>query len=460
MTELLDLPVELLTAILGLLRLQAVASLAKTNKPLSSISNPFLYQQDASGEDPKALRWAAEHGQMVTLRTAVGVIGDVNFPDREERTALHYTAYCYNETVDEIVNYLVKSNASLTATCKGRTALELACINQNFRSAMALIKAGAELTDGLLAICVSSIKAKSAGGLVPDEATEGFARLQESLISRLIGMEVPIDWIRNGQTALMRAVSDGELSTVELLLQLGANVNSTGDNDTTPLMCAVYSRKGQCVELLVTAGADVNLKMKGGVSALFFLPPSEVSQHTARIWARLLRHGSNIEEDYWYAKYSHISIFELAIYEALKGNYLPLDLIAEHSQCVTELSIKRVLRLLDKAQYNAPRFLECGRIRIDDEWLISLREMETGCTLQDLRRSIVTYTTNERAGAMTIKAMAEAAHQLKFSEVIAQPKVEKGTVLQPESNSVSHFDSLCFGYRAHIGNALEPLGPS
>lgn len=68
----------------------------------------------------------------------------------------------------------------------------------------------------------------------------------------------------------MRSISNDEPSTVELLLQLGANVNSTGGNDTTPLMCAVYSRKGQCIEMLVTAGADVNLKMEGGVSAMFF----------------------------------------------------------------------------------------------------------------------------------------------------------------------------------------------
>jgi hypothetical protein len=105
---------------------------------------------------------------------------------------------------------------------------------------------GAELTDGLLAICVSSIKAKSAGGLVPDEVTEISARLHEALISKLIEMEVPINWIGDGQTALMRSVSDGGPSTVELLFQLGANVNSTGGNDTTPLMCVVYSRKGQC----------------------------------------------------------------------------------------------------------------------------------------------------------------------------------------------------------------------
>ncbi|KAL5344828.1 hypothetical protein ACLOAV_010225 [Pseudogymnoascus australis] len=394
MAKLLDLPVELVRAILGFLRLQGVATLASTNKKLHSISNPFLYQQDANGQTPRALRWAAEHGQMATFQTAVEVIGDVNISDQEERTALHFTAYCYSKTVDEMINYLVKSNAFLNATSYSRTALELACENQNFRSAMALINAGAELTDGLLAICVSSIRAKSAGGLVPDEVTEESARLQKTLIMKLIKMEVSINWIYERQTALMRAVSYGEPSTVELLLQLGANVNSSGGNDTTPLMCAVYSREGQCVEMLVTAGADVNLKMEGGVSAMFFLPPSEISQCTARIWVLLLRHGSNIEEDFWYAKYGHISIFELAIYEALQGKCLPLDLIVEHSKNVSGLSIRRMLRLLEKAEYNPPRFLECGSIWIEYDWLTSSKEMETGCTLQDLQRLIKDSSEN------------------------------------------------------------------
>ncbi|KFY26176.1 hypothetical protein V491_01405 [Pseudogymnoascus sp. VKM F-3775] len=139
MTKLLGLPVELVTAILGFLRLQGIASLASTNKQLHSISNPVLFQQGANGKHPRALRWGAEYGQMVTFQTVVEAIGDVY---QKEGTALHCTAYCYTKTVDEL----------------------------------------------------------------------------------LIEMEVPIIWIGDGQTALMRAVSDGEPSTVELLLQQGANV--------------------------------------------------------------------------------------------------------------------------------------------------------------------------------------------------------------------------------------------
>lgn len=100
--------------------------------------------------------------------------------DEDKKTALHYTAYCYHETLDEMVNYLVKLKAFLNATCFCETALGLACKIQNLRCAMALINAGAELTDGLLVICVSSIKAKNQVGGVPDEAMDESARLQEA----------------------------------------------------------------------------------------------------------------------------------------------------------------------------------------------------------------------------------------------------------------------------------------
>lgn len=182
MTNLSALPVELVRNILELLGLRGVATLASTTKRLHSISNPFLYQQDAIGDNPWALRWAAEHGQMVTFQKALKVIEDVNFADEGDRTPLHFMAYCYNETVVKMLEYLVQSNAVLDAdSCYG-TPLELACKNQNFRFAMALIKAGAELTDGLLASCVSSIKAKRAGKLGPDEVREESFRFQKALI--------------------------------------------------------------------------------------------------------------------------------------------------------------------------------------------------------------------------------------------------------------------------------------
>ena len=389
MANISALSTEVIFIIFEFLEPQEVATFAAISKHFYGITDPFLYQQDTNGKNPKALRWAAGQGQMVTFQKALKASEDINVPDSEGKIPLHYTTYCYDEVVDKMVQHLVDSGALLDASSKRGTPLELACENQNFRAAIALINAGAEFTDDLLATCVSSIKVKSAGGLVPDETREHSICLQGTLISKLIYMGLCIDWRppdEDGETALMRAVCDGEPSMVRLLLGLGAKANSPGGNDTTSLMCAVQNRKAHCVSMLIDAGTDVNLLDRDGVSAIYFLSPSEISEDTAYIWTLLLRQGSIIETHNWYPEYGAISIFELAVYEALQDRCLPLDLIIENSKKVSEISIWRVQNSLGKACYNPPRFLEC--LKADDKWLIFSREMETELTLQSLQQLI------------------------------------------------------------------------
>ena len=360
---LLELPAELLETILSFSGPQELVMVAASNKHLNKIAIPFLYRQDAKGEYSRALRWAVKYGLMVTFNNAAKALKDVSedvsnkvdIADMEGKTPLHYAAYCHGNVVDDMVEHLVKLGAFLDAEYNGAvgTPLELACENQNFRAAMALIKAGAKLVDGLLAICVSSIKAKSAGGLVPEES----ACFQKPLILELVKRGASINWWppsdENGQTALMRAVCNGEVSTVQLLLKLGAGVNSPGGNNTTPLMCAVQSRRVRCVKILLEAGADTNLLDKEGVLAAYDLPLGEIDRDTADIWTLLLRQGSNIWEEFWYPEYDGFcSILELAIYEALQGKCLVFDLIVEHTKPARKCSLENILKLLENDGFN------------------------------------------------------------------------------------------------------------
>ncbi len=68
------------------------------------------------------------------------------------------------------------------------------------------------------------------------------------------GWYVPVD-----RTPLMLAASDGSLSTVRVLLDHGADVN-TGVNawSSTPLMCAVEGGNPAVVRLLIARGAHLN----------------------------------------------------------------------------------------------------------------------------------------------------------------------------------------------------------
>lgn len=369
-----------------------VAALARVSKSLHSIANPLLYRQDHTHEKPKALRWAAERGQMNTYRKALSAWEDVSAPNMEDMMALHYTTYCYKEVVNEMITYLVDTGAYLEVGYHDAigTPLELACENQNFRAAIALSRAGAKLTEGLLTGCVSSIKTKDAGGCVPNEHVEESAVLQRILIAELVQRGARLNWHpfgEEGQTALMRAVCEGEVSTVRLLLDLGANVNSRGGHDRTALMCAVESRKTQCVEMLIEAGADVKLLDRDGASALYSLPPQEINEDVAKIWVSFLEQSFDIEEDTWYAEYGHVSMFELAVYEALQGRYLSLGLIVEHSKGVERFSMWKVMKALDEAEYNPGHFLKQLDAELVD-WGLPWGERESETTLRDLQLRI------------------------------------------------------------------------
>ena len=62
--------------------------------------------------------------------------------------------------------------------------------------------------------------------------------------------------IRNN--ALILAASRGHRSSVRLLIEAGADVNTRRRDGYTALMCAAENGHDDCVEVLIRAGADVN----------------------------------------------------------------------------------------------------------------------------------------------------------------------------------------------------------
>ncbi len=75
-----------------------------------------------------------------------------------------------------------------------------------------------------------------------------------------------------GMTVLERAVSQGSVETVKLLIENGADVNAENYSGKTPLMYAATSLKGEdsviITELLIENGADVNAVDNFGQTAL------------------------------------------------------------------------------------------------------------------------------------------------------------------------------------------------
>lgn len=69
---------------------------------------------------------------------------------------------------------------------------------------------------------------------------------------------------RHEGTALLLAAMYGHESTVQCLLDMGADVNAQNHSDHTPLHAAAYNGNVEVVELLLGYGANPNLKDKDG----------------------------------------------------------------------------------------------------------------------------------------------------------------------------------------------------
>jgi ankyrin repeat protein len=107
---------------------------------------------------------------------------------------------------------------------------------------------------------------------------------------------VIIDMI-NGKASLnkslMTAVDNGQIDTVKVLLDKGANINVVDNNGLTLLMYAAKSGSADMAKLLLSRGAKINVKCKmKGYSAIMFATMFGTGE-TVQV---LLDHGANINE--------------------------------------------------------------------------------------------------------------------------------------------------------------------
>ncbi|CVL08188.1 uncharacterized protein FMAN_14167 [Fusarium mangiferae] len=277
------------------------------------------------------------------------------------RTLLHLTTDCYDETVDSMVKYLIDKNANQEAVDEfGTTPLDLACKQQNFRCAIALIKKGACVNDDQLHVFISGLKTKSRDGLIPDELQ--FGHLRRQLFSMIISENRRVlTNLDDGHTPLMRAAYDGETSTVQLLLESTTDVDYCGHENETALMRAVDGKNADCVELLINCGADVNLPDVDGQSAACRLPVDSFDPRWSRIWVLFLERGCDLVSTYWKPDVgTAVSFLQHAVYQALKGDDLLLDLIVRHGTAIGLLEIDEVSEALETVNYDPQRFVKHG----------------------------------------------------------------------------------------------------
>ncbi len=88
-------------------------------------------------------------------------------------------------------------------------------------------------------------------------------------------------------TPLVNAVENGNLKIVDFLIKHGANVDAQG-NVLNALGCASWNGHKEIVELLIKNGADVNFKDGGG-----FTPLHDAARSEVEITKILLEHGAD-----------------------------------------------------------------------------------------------------------------------------------------------------------------------
>ena len=180
---------------------------------------------------------AVMKGDGAALRALLQQKADVNAPQPDGATALHWAVYREDAAA---VDLLIKAGANARVKNReGATPLSLACINGNAAIAATLLTSGADVNERL----------------------------------------------PNGETALMMAARTGAVDVIALLLDRGADVNAKeGLRGTTALMWAAAQSHPAAVKLLIERGADVGMRSSAapkGRSAYLAPTPSERARQVA-----------------------------------------------------------------------------------------------------------------------------------------------------------------------------------
>ncbi|HTD66353.1 MAG TPA: ankyrin repeat domain-containing protein [Candidatus Limnocylindria bacterium] len=191
---------------------------------------------------------AAEKSDRAAIRTLLKQHADVNAPQADGMTALHWAA---QRDDLEMAKALVEAKANANATNRyGVTPLSLACQNGNASIVELLLAQGADPNTTL----------RGGETVLMTAARTGKAGPVNALLKRGAGVNATE---RRGQTALMWAAADGHTEVVELLIKAGADIHAMlPDSGFTPFFFAARNGRTEVVRALLKAGIDVNEGME------------------------------------------------------------------------------------------------------------------------------------------------------------------------------------------------------
>lgn len=232
---------------------------------------------------PTGLAWAqtrvvdaARDGNRAAVRRLVQQRADVNLPEPDGTTALHWAARGGDT---DMVNLLLTSGAKAdVANRYGVTPLALAAANGDGATIARLLNAGANVRAAVAEGETAILLAARSGGV---EAIR-------TLAAHGADVNAPETWM--GETPLMWAAAENNVAAIKTLIELGAKVgarsgsvkypaqkpkdpsnyvaSSVPQGQWTPLMYAVREGARDAAFALLDAGADVNVQDPEGFTPL------------------------------------------------------------------------------------------------------------------------------------------------------------------------------------------------
>ena len=253
---------------------------------------------------------AAQRKDAPALRTLVSKRANVNAPQPDGTTALHWAVH-YNDA--ETAKLLLKAGASPSATNRfgasplseaslsgnaellkllldagadakalatldGETVLMSAARSGNIDSVRLLLDRGADVNarEALQGADRVDVGGRGASCACRQAAARARRRLEDPFGSiakpgrRRLSAASSISPIpRGGFTALMFTAREGDLESARLMLDAGVDINHGDVDRVTPLVAAIMNKQYTLAKFLVERGADVNIVDAGGRTALY-----------------------------------------------------------------------------------------------------------------------------------------------------------------------------------------------